>query len=160
MILYDYKANGHGPDEFYSYEGDIHSIQKLSKHGVTKVHGWLIESRTIFLKKFRVVLFVKDKQIYLHSEDRIWNLSQNDVAVSYRKYLNFSIVKIIAEENQKKTYAIQTPIVRFLNNDGMFPKEVEPFLDVIDRLTDKDERERLTNILMKGIDVEAESALM
>jgi hypothetical protein len=151
MVIFDYKPNGYGPDEYFSYSGDLASITRVPKDANTRVNGWLLTSNVLWFRKVRFVVFGKGDEIFLHSVGGVFNCSSGDTDITYRRFLNLLFVKIYERGTLKAEYAIYTPIMRFLANDGMFPSEAEPLHDVLTRITDPAEHRRLAKSLSMGI---------
>jgi hypothetical protein len=152
MILYDYKPNGHGPQEFFHYSGNIHEVKNISSlisAGV--VNGWLVRCWSLWFKRLRFVFFGKNDKIYVHTPDGIFCCSSDDIRCSCHKVLNFLFVAFSGAKEGEVRYVIQIPLSRFLANDGMFPSEVEPLYDILTRLSDPFEKARLAKMLSKGV---------
>jgi hypothetical protein len=153
MVIFDYKPNGYGPDEHFLYLGDLTTVAKISadQRQGAPVNGWLVTSHGLWSKTLRFVFFGRGNEIFLHSVDGIFNCSSDATRITWRRFLNILVVKIHVLGALKARYVIYTPIVRILANDGMFPTEAEPLLDVLRRISDPAEHRRLAKALSAGI---------
>lgn len=151
MIIYNYKPNGFGSDDYYSYSGDVKSIRKLSGPPGAPTNGWLINCWGFFFKRLNFVFFGENGQIFLDCPHGVFNCSSNDVSIRYRKIFNILFVNISMLNKFKVKYIIYIPMSRFIFNDGMFPEDVEPLYDVLKRINDPFEHRRLANLLSSGI---------
>lgn len=153
MVIFDCKPNGHGPEEYFMYSGDLASITKMPsdqrQNAVT--NGWLLTANALWSKKLRFVVYGKEDKLFLHAVDGVFNCSSADTVIELRRFLNFSVVKIYVQSVLKARYVVYTPIVRLIMNDGMFPSDSEPLLEALTRIADPAEHSRLAGLLSAGI---------
>lgn len=152
MIIFDYKPNGYGPDEYFVYSGDLASVKKIpsDQHQRAPVNGWLVTSRILCSRTLQFVFFGQRDEFFLHSVDGVFNCSSDDTRIAWRRILNVLVVKIFVLDALKARYVIYTPIARFIANDGMFPTEAEPMLDILRRVSDRTEHRRIAKALTAG----------
>jgi len=145
MNLYEYKPFGTGA--IFRYDGDFTKIIKLLD--AKEFDGWLIESNGLLFNSFKFALFVKDGDLIFHSESFQANLDRDSVIIKTRQFFNLNYVRICVNGLCEK-YFLRTPIRNLLLNDGMFPDEAEPIIDVLKRIQYHAAREKIKTLFTQS----------
>lgn len=151
MILFSYKPNDCGPEEYYSYDNDLKTLQLIKKSSICTTNGWVIDFRDIKGIKNRIVVFGENNNIFFDVGEGPLNYSSGELQVTYKKWINILYISYYKRNVLIKDFIIFISPWRYLLNDGMFPDDVEPLYAVIKKLQDKEERKYLEATLSRGI---------